>query len=299
MLGVDSDGMNPVSWIRAAAPWWLRIGAKIVLARVPAKHDLWRRLNVFAHGRMEHPEYALEVFQRHFANSGLQLGSPFVGLELGPGDSLASALIAKVHGAAFTYLVDAGPFAILDIRTYQALALYLKSEGFDIRNFESIRDVGEMLGAFDASYHSQGLQSLRKLPAGSVDFIWSQAVLEHVRRDEVGAFAREMRRVLRDSGLCSHQIDLKDHIGGSLNNLRISSGWWEREWMATSGFYTNRLRKCEFVRIFEDAGFDTKIVSTHCWDECPIDRPLLAREFHNLPDDELRVKDFLIVLRPV
>ena len=57
--------MKLASLAREVIPWWARIGAKLVLSRLPVRYDLWRRLNVFAHGRMNHPEYALGVFQSH------------------------------------------------------------------------------------------------------------------------------------------------------------------------------------------------------------------------------------------
>ena len=68
--------------------------------------------------------------------------------------------------------------------------------------------------------------------------------------------------------------------------------------MARSGFYTNRLRRIEFIRAFQDAGFDTKIVSANYWKASPIRRRTLAREFRDLPDEELLVKDFLMLVCP-
>jgi SAM-dependent methyltransferase len=247
---------------------------------------------------MERPAYALESFRRHFETCGLRKGTPFVALELGPGDSLFSAVIAYAHGATHTYLVDEGSFATLDTESYRELVHYLRSQGTHAPDIDQIRDVSEVLTICGASYHWNGLESLRTLQSASVDFIWSHAVLEHVRREMVPALAREMRRVLRAGGVCSHQVDLKDHLGGSLNNLRIPSAWWEREWMARSGFYTNRLRKSEYLQIFREAGFSTEIVSMQEWEHIPIGRRLLAREFRRLSDEDLRVKDFMVVLRP-
>lgn len=282
--------------LRASVPWWARIAAKIILSRLPVAYATWRRMNLFAHGQMERPAYALGVFRRHFSNSLLEKGTPFVALELGPGDSLASAVIARAHGAIHTHLVDEGNFATIDLDFYRTLACCLRSEGLEVPEFNGARGVDEVLTACAATYHCNGLRSLRTLPTGSVDFIWSNAVLEHVRREAVPEMARELRRVLKQNGVCSHQIDLRDHLGGSLNSLRISNAWWEKEWMARSGFYTNRLRKSELLRIFEESGFSAKVVGVETWDQCPIDRTALAPEFRGLSDEDLRVKDFLVVL---
>jgi len=284
--------------LRTTIPWWARIGAKIILYRLPVSYAVWRRLNLFAHGEMQRPAYALDVFRQHFGNSGLKAGSSFVALELGPGDSLASAVIARAHGAVHTHLVDEGNFATMKLDAYRSLVRYLTSEGLEVAECEGARDVDEVLRVYAATYHCNGLRSLRSLPTGSVDFVWSHAVLEHVRRGVVPEMARELRRVLRAGGVCSHQVDLRDHLGGSLNNMRIPSAWWEKEWMACSGFYTNRLRKSEFLRVFEEAGFYAQIVSLQTWDDSPISRQALAREFRGLSDEDLRVRDFLVVLRP-
>jgi hypothetical protein len=284
--------------VRELIPWWGRIGIKIVLSRVPAGYQLWRRLNVFRHGEMHDPAYALAVFRAHFAHARLPAGAEFVALELGPGDSLASAIIAAAHGAARTYLIDAGAFATADLRVYRRLCGYLRQQGLQPPDLEAAHDLAGMLRACRASYGTGGLASLREIPAGAVDFAWSHAVLEHVRRNEFADFARELRRIMRCGGVCSHQIDLRDHLGGALNNLRISSRWWEAEWMARSGFYTNRLRMADIIRTFETAGFTVGTLTASRWDSLPTPLHALAPEFRNCAVPELLVKDFLVALSP-
>ena len=43
----------------------------------------------------------------------------------------------------------------------------------------------ELLSRCHAEYLTSGVESLRALPAESVDFIWSRHVLEHVRKNEM------------------------------------------------------------------------------------------------------------------
>ncbi|MGH2442450.1 MAG: methyltransferase domain-containing protein [Chloroflexota bacterium] len=284
---------------RVVTPWWIRIGAKVMLSRLPLSYAMWRSLNVFVHGQMGRPEYVLGVFRRHFATAEMSNRGHFVALELGPGDSLGSVLIAQAHGAKFTYLVDAGEFATEDMQVYRELGRYLRSEGLESPDLDRVRNVAEMLKSCAGSYLSAGVESLRQVPTESVDFIWSHAVLEHVRREQVRDVMLETRRILRSGGICSHRIDLTDHLGGSLNNLRIPTRWWEKDWMARSGFYTNRLRKCDFIAIFEEAGFVVEVVSVDRWKSVPIKRDLLAREFRSLSDDELTVKAISVLLRPM
>jgi hypothetical protein len=247
---------------------------------------------------MHHPAYALGVFQTHFARARIPAGAGFVALELGPGDSLSSAIIAAAHGASLTYLVDVGPFATTDLAVYRDLCGYLRAQGLHPPNLDSVYDTATLLQLCRATYATRGLASLREVPSASVDFVWSHAVLEHVRRGDFTQMVRETRRVVRDQGICSHQIDLQDHLGGALNNLRIPSRWWEAEWMARSGFYTNRLRMTEIIRVFESVGFAVATLSTNRWDELPTPIAAFAQEFREWKRDELLVKDFAVTLTP-
>jgi len=284
--------------VRELIPWWGRIGAKLVLSRAPVGYGMWRGLGVFRHGEMHHPAYALSVFRTHFARARIPAGASFAALELGPGDSLASAIIAAAHGATRTYLVDVGRFATADLRTYRELCGYLRGQGLQVPDLDAVHDVESLLRVCRASYGTRGLDSLREIPAESVDFIWSNAVLEHVRRGVFAEFVRETRRVVCRGGICSHQIDLQDHLGGALNNLRVSSRWWEAEWMARSGFYTNRLRMSDILRTFEAAGFKVEFLTTSRWDALPTPLHALSPEFRNYEVPDLLVKSFAVALSP-
>ena len=82
--------------LRERLPWRLRIAAKMVLSRLPIDYGAWRRLSIFHHGDMDRPEYASNVFHRHYDRVLLpERPEGVVGLELGPGDSLASAFIGR------------------------------------------------------------------------------------------------------------------------------------------------------------------------------------------------------------
>jgi hypothetical protein len=68
--------------------------------------------------------------------------------------------------------------------------------------------------------------------------------------------------------------------------------------MRTSGFYTNRLRHTEIVNVFEGAGFDCEVLNVNRWPELPTPRARLAAEYRDLPDDELLIRAFEVVVRP-
>lgn len=281
-------------------PWWAKISLKMAWSRLPIPYGLWKRMGVFRHGFMESADYVANVFRRHWDRSDFaRKKGEFYAMELGCGDSLASCLMGRSVGAAHYYLVDVGEFAAKDIHIYQKIASALSRIGTAIPDIGACGSVAEMMVSVKAEYLTRGLRSLKQLPDKSMDFIWSQAVLEHVKRSEFAETIAEIRRIIRDDGVTSHRIDLMDHLGGALNNLRFSREFWEAPLMANSGFYTNRIRFDEMVRIMESAGFDVELVEVDRWERLPTPRRKLSAEFRQLTDDDLTVRGFDVVLRPV
>jgi len=279
--------------------WWLKILAKIVLSRLPFGYRFWQRLSLFRHGRMDDPEYVLRNFNQHFDAAGTPgLGEAFSALELGPGDTLASALVVTGLGGGCCWLVDVGDFALKDIGVYRDIAADLRDQGVSAPCLKATTDTAAMLSQCHAHYLSAGLASLRTIPTASVDFVWSQAVLEHIRKSEFGDTMSELRRVLKPNGVCSHRIDLRDHLDASLNNLRFPNAFWESEFIASSGFYTNRLGYREILAKFEAAGFEVDIGQVDRWKRLPLPRRKMAREFLDRTETDLTISGFNVVLRP-
>lgn len=281
---------------RSAPPWWIRIGVKLVLARVPAGDTFWRRLGIFRHGAMDDPAYAIGVLEGHRKRAGMAELDGRTVLELGPGDSVATAVIARAHGAR-AILVDAGPFASQDVAVYRTLGERLRDAGLDAPDLTGARTLDDVLAACGAEYLTEGLRSLRAIPDGSVDLVLSQAVLEHVRVDEFMATMRELARILTTTGVASHRVDLRDHLGGSLDNLRIPSSIWERPAIVRSGFYTNRMSMQEMVECFASTHGVVDATVRSQWARPPIGRRRLAAEFRDRTDDDLRVAGFDVLLR--
>jgi hypothetical protein len=119
-----------------------------------------------------------------------------------------------------------------------------------------------------------------------------------VRREEFDETLRELCRVLRPGGVASHEVDLRDHLGGALNNLRFTERRWESRAFFRSGFYTNRIRFREMLRRFDRAGFAVALSEVWRWNGVPTPREGMAPEFRSLPADDLCVKGFTAILRP-
>lgn len=277
-------------------PWWGKIGAKLVLSRLPFGYAVWQRLGLFRHGDMDTSAYALRIFYSHAERAGIkdELRGKTV-LELGPGDSIASAIIAAAHGAR-AVLVDAGRFVRADIAPYLELERVLAGGGLAPLGLSGCRNIEEILDCCGARYMTNDLEDLRQIETESVDLIFSQAVLEHVRKHRFLETMRECRRILKRSGVCSHQVDLRDHLGGALNNLRFGERIWESEFFASSGFYTNRISYRQMPELFKQAGFEMNITDVRRWDALPTPRHRLAKEFRDVADEELCVSGFDVLL---
>jgi predicted SAM-dependent methyltransferase len=276
-------------------PWWVKITSKIILSRLPFGYRIWQRLGLFRHGDMDEVSYILGVFNKHVSRSGYKDLKGKTILELGPGDSIGTALIAASHGAK-SILVDAGIFAVQDVQVYKKLAEDLIVAGLKPPDISDANTVTDILKICDSLYLTQGLSSLHSLKTSSVDFVFSQAVLEHIRKNEFIETVKEMRRILVSHGCASHRVDLKDHLQNSLNNLRFSESIWESSIFADSGFYTNRIRYSQMLGLFKDAGFNVNVFKIDRWDKLPINRKHLNISYANLADEELLVKGFDVVL---
>jgi SAM-dependent methyltransferase len=285
--------------LTAQVPWWGKIAAKVILARLPVDYKVWKRLHLFQQGAMEEPAYAYGVFKKHFdPMRAVRTFNGFVGLELGPGDSLLSAMVAHAFGASAYFLVDVGAFAQADLKRYRAMADFLADQGLPKLDADDLTSVEAMLAACRATYGTSGLTSLRAIPDKSVDFLWSHTVLQHIRRSEFLETMQEFRRVLRPDGISSHWVDLEDCLGGALNNLRLADSIWESPLIDGCGVYTNRIRYSEMLTLFKEAGFEANVVSVKHWDRLPTPRSKLCHPFRDLPEEELRVRCFQAILRP-
>jgi SAM-dependent methyltransferase len=283
----------------ARLPWWVKLCAKLVLARLPISYSIWRRVGLFRHGEMNVPARAVNTFDAYYrrANDRSPLAPGFRSLELGPGDSVLSGVVARAYGASKAWLVDAGAFADTDVSACRETVQLLRTKGKVAPDISDALTVAEVLRRSGVEYLTEGTASLASIPDASVDFFWSQVVLEHVPRLEFPRFLQELRRIVAPGGIGAHSIDFRDHLSGGLNNLRFSEATWESR-AFQSGFYTNRLRPREMLAMFTQAGFDVEIVGQTRWAKMPIRRDQLAPQFHALPDEDFMVAEIEIIVRP-
>ena len=278
-------------------PWWSKIGAKLVLSKLPVSYACWSsRFKIFRHGHMDEPRYALEVYARHFSYCRPPPG--FTCLELGPGDSLATAILTRAFGGAGSYLVDVGNYASQDLTLYRELSRIALQSGLRAPDLSRVETVEEMLQLCNANYLTEGLSSMQALPPASVDFVFSQSCLEHIRLSTFEPTIQELRRLISPRGCCSHRVDLMDHLDHDLNNLRFPHRVWESDVVATSGFYTNRIRYTEMLDLFRRAGFAVEVTERKPFPKPRLKRSRLNERFRVFNDNDLDVAVFSVRCRP-
>lgn len=155
--------------MRERLPWWVRIVAKLALSRLPVGYETWQRLGVFRHGAMDDPNYAIRVFDRHWARTGSRRAQTV--LELGPGDSIATAVLAPSVGTRAT-LVDGGRYVDEDIDRYMDLASALRRRRRPSLDLSACSDVDDVLAVTGARYMTAGLTSLREVDTAGTDLVF-------------------------------------------------------------------------------------------------------------------------------
>lgn len=279
-------------------PWWFKLASKLVAsALLPISYECLRQKVTGFRGKMADTRYAKEIFAAHWQRYLRYGGSIPQGdyLELGPGGSLCSAVLARSCGFENAVLVDVGDFAIKDRRYYQDL---MKKVGRDVSFNDPVSPSFEsFLAHLRIRYLTRGLDSLKSLPSSSVWFSSSQDVLEHVRKEQFRETVAELSRIHKPGSLSSHRIDFQDHLGASLNHLRFSSRFWESYFFQNSGFYTNRLRYSDVKRAFGEAGFEFLDERLETWEKLPLSRNRLAPEFRHYTDEDLLVRIAEITVR--
>ena len=268
--------------------WSLKIILKILISFLPVPYTFWKSLGIFRHGKMDSCEYAIKIFELHFYRAFPEKPpAKFTMLELGPGDSIASAIIGFAYGSSRSYLVDIDNYVTNDLNFYKRLALILKRKGLKTPNIANSNSIQEILNSCNGIYLTDGLSSFYSIKDNSIDYLWSHSVLEHVRKYQFYEMQKELMRILKSNGLASHSIDFQDHLNHGLNNLRFSEKIWESNIFVNSGFYTNRIPALKMNSIFKKVGFKIKRNSLGKWPKLPTNRSSMHKDFDIYSDSEL------------
>jgi SAM-dependent methyltransferase len=229
-------------------------------------------------------------------------------LELGTGNCTDIAYFFLLCGAEYV--------TTLDIARLVNYNVELDAEYEQLRR--QVADNQSWLSAFTGGQEAPtGVLSMRvaarlgyylydglRIPAKdqSVGFLWSNAVLEHVRDPQLLLF--ECARVLKRGAMMVHTIDLRDHFhldpraagesgvwGDWLDCLRFGNASWR-----IMGAPVNRLRWPQWRRLLLDTGFaidkqELRRLPLHS----TFDRRRILEEYRNTPEEDLTVAAALIL----
>jgi SAM-dependent methyltransferase len=155
----------------------------------------------------------------------------------------------------------------------------------------------DSLAAFQAiagiDYRAPADAGQSGLDPHSVDIVFSNSVLEHVRPDAIRTLMIEAGRVLRPGGLAVHSVNCGDHYAyfdrkvNQGHYLRFNEAQWR--WWNNDLQYQNRLRANDFVEIAEQAGLGIVLNKQKPRAELmkQFDLAHIAREFQHYSQEQL------------
>ena len=198
--------------------------------------------------------YALSIAKNTgqlLRNCGIDLhGKSY--LELGPGKDFGSMLIVG-ENCRRAILADLY-LAPWDEEYHPAFYALLRSKlGRPAPLLERVIAQNGYAGVIETI--SEPAYALKSLKSGSIDVVFSNAVLEHVN-PLVGA-TRELFRVTKPGGFGVHQVDFRDHRNSNrpLEQLLESKAAFDAEFARRFGEIGTQIRPLELERYFKEAGF--------------------------------------------
>lgn len=266
--------------------------------------------------------YCYSVFMRHrviAARYGLK-DTPRAVVELGPGDSLGIGLMSILTGSERYIAIDAvrhasagTNLAVLDelvvlLRNRTPIPfdgdcaeIYPQLDSYEFPHtvfgdakldlalapdrLEKIRQLLADKHPGDAIQYLAPFGEMNCIPSGSIDWVFSQAVMEHV--DNPGEAYRQCFRCLKYNAIMTHQIDFRCHETASEWNGHWKYPQWL--WSLMRGrrpWFVNRLPYSAHQKMQRDAGF-TILADMPQVKESGIARSQLAEDFKMLSDADL------------
>jgi SAM-dependent methyltransferase len=259
-------------------PWWLKLGVRLGLAGIGLHGVRARRLG-FAEPTFaaRDPARLVDEPQGWVARAQAVLGrQPQTLLEIGPGRMVLRAPVLAGLGFERIWFADREDSAPREAAAYLEVAALARARGVPVPEFGACRDRGTVLARCNTTLLTGGPAVLAAIPDGSVDLVVSEVALEHVRREDLVALLAQLRRVTAPGGLGLHWIDFHDHLGGGLQHLRFSDGFWASPLVGRAGIYVNRLGLSAMVSRFRRAGFAVTVPEALVWPA----RPARPRRAH-------------------
>jgi hypothetical protein len=195
----------------------------------------------------------------HFGQRSLEGRTLF---EFGAGADLYGNVMLWCLGVDRQITIDIARQAELDLVNHVILAARdLPSLPLPRRPARAAMDLSEDLERLlGISYRAPGDARGTGLPAGSIDMIVTTNTLEHIPEPDLRAILAECHRILTKEGIVAMKIDYSDHCSHAdpsitpYNYLSFPSEVWNSRFNPAN-HYQNRLRHCDYSRLFREAGF--------------------------------------------
>lgn len=253
-------------------PWWLKLGTKLGLAALGLHGARARRLG-FAEPSfaVRDPVRLVDWPRAWMARAEALLGRPpRTLLELGPGRMVLRAPVLAGLGLGPIWYAEAEDSAPREAEPYRTVAALARERGLAaVPDLAGCRGREAVLARCGATLLTGGPSALAAIPDGSVDLVVSEVVLEHVRREEMAPLLAQLRRMTAPGGVGLHWVDFHDHLGGGLQHLRFSDGFWASPLVGRAGIYVNRLGLSAVVSRFRRAGFAVTVPEALVWPARP------------------------------
>jgi SAM-dependent methyltransferase len=287
----------------------------------------WRFRRTLADGA-DSPLYCYSVWLRHLVmlnQYGFRIFGARIG-ELGPGDSLGVGFAALLSGASQYVGLDLMPFAAradLESILTELGALYQRRQPIPdqaelpyvqplLESYEFPRELIEWkhleersakirleiasnLETSELISYRAPWNSVNAIPSGSLDLVFSQAVLEHI--DALQESYEAMYRWLKPGGFASHVIDFGAHrVAPTWNGHWAYSDW---QWRLVRGgreFLLNRAPLCSHITYAKKVGFQIAAVKRY-YDTSGFSLGQLSPRFRFTNAEDMKTRSALVILR--
>lgn len=296
--------------------WYLKAATQRLVGLLPYRDVLHEGMqHYFSKSiRLNMPAFEahLERDQRHLDHYTQHAGAPAQGpttlFEVGTGWHPIFPIVAWLAGAERVWTVDVVAH-LNTARVRDTLSHFVKCHAIGaltarlkhvnpkrLRHLEVLAndpslDCATLLAGMNiVSLVADG--AYRPVPDHSVDLIVSNVALEYVSPNVLPRMSREFRRMIRNDGIMSHDIDMQDQYSygdrsiSSLNFLKYSPRAWA---MINNPFIPlNRLRSSDYQSAFAKAGFDVSIHDAVIAPKEDVARIKLAEQFAKYESQDLR-----------
>ena len=276
--------------------WKIKNAAFWILSWIPAGrfiHSVAQRFVTRRYFPQLTPDL-LAAYQRHVVNFRL-LPAGSAALEFGVGQNMLTPLLLSAAGASVVYAYDIERIATIQ----QINAVIAQLRALMPGHWPLLERIEDLAPLYRIQYRAPGDARATMLPAGSVDFICSTSVLEHVPAADIREILEECVRIASANALLSFIVDYHDHYAtgdqqiSRFNFYRYSAKRWRL--FNPPMQYQNRLRHsdyCKLLAAFEPIGVECIIPR-----EIAVDVPL-APEFVRYTGDDLLALNGFFLLRP-